>query len=453
MTVEKLLVANRGEIAVRIIRAARELGIKTVLAASEPDEGSYAAQLADEVAIIGPAPAGKSYLNAEAVLEAASATGCDSLHPGYGFLSENAGFARAVVDRGLTWIGPSADAIELMGNKSRARQAAKAAGVPTLRGSDGALTPDSDILGIAETVGYPLVVKASAGGGGRGIRLVTAAADLLSTVEIAQAEAQAAFGDSTVYLEQFVHRARHVEVQIIGDGAQVIHLGDRDCSLQRRQQKIVEEAPAPGLPDDVRATILASSIELGRQCHYSGLGTVEFLYNPDTQEAAFIEMNTRLQVEHPVTEMITGLDLIREQILVARDGALRLTPEDIAFTGHAFEFRINAEDPENGFMPSPGTLERLQWPGGPGVRIDSGVVAGSAVAPFYDSLLAKLIVWDSSRDQAMARSAGALSEVLISGVKTTLPLLKAVLARSEVVAVEHHSKFIETTPDLLGASA
>ena len=295
------------------------------------------------------------------------------------------------------------------------------------------------------------MVKASAGGGGRGIRLVTEERDLESTISIARAEAQAAFGDPAVYLEQFVARARHVEVQILGDGERVIHIGDRDCSLQRRQQKIVEEAPAPDLPEHVRRTIHESSIELGRQCGYEGLGTIEFLYDAETEEAAFIEMNTRLQVEHPVTEMITGLDLVREQILVARDKSLRLQQDDIRFQGHAFEFRINAEDPDNGFMPSPGTIERLDWAGGPGVRVDAGVVTGSVVAPFYDSLLAKLIVWDSSRDEAIARSTHALREVHIEGVKTTLPLLETLLSREEVLTVQHHSKFIESTPELLGA--
>lgn len=448
---QKILVANRGEIAVRIIRSARGLGIRTVLAASEADAESYAAQLADEVRIIGPAPASKSYLDVAAVLRAATESGCDAVHPGYGFLSENASFAKAATDSGLTWIGPPASAIELMGNKAQARQAAKKAGVPTLRGSDGPVTEGADALAIAAEVGYPLVVKASAGGGGRGIRLVTEEGDLESTISIARAEAQAAFGDPAVYLEQFVAKARHVEVQILGDGQRVIHIGDRDCSLQRRQQKIVEEAPAPGLPDHVRNTILQSSIDLGLQCGYEGLGTIEFLYDPDAEEAAFIEMNTRLQVEHPVTEMITGLDLVREQILVARDKSLRLQQEDIRFSGHAFEFRINAEDPDNGFMPSPGTLQRLDWPGGPGVRVDSGVVSGSVVAPFYDSLLAKLIVWDSSREEVIARSAHALREVHIEGVKTTLPLLKSLLEREEVLSAQHHSKFIESTPELLGA--
>ncbi|MBJ2119371.1 acetyl-CoA carboxylase biotin carboxylase subunit [Arthrobacter sp. MSA 4-2] len=453
MTFKKLLVANRGEIAVRIIRTARELDLRTVLAASEPDATSYAAELADEVEVIGPAAAGKSYLNVEAVLSAARSTGCEAVHPGYGFLSENAAFARAVADAGMTWIGPAADAIELMGDKSRARQAAEDAGVPTFRGSHGSLSPDDDAAAIAEEVGYPLVVKASAGGGGRGIRLVTGPEELESTLGMARAEALGAFGDASVYLEQFVSAARHVEVQILGDGERVIHLGDRDCSLQRRQQKVVEEAPAPGLPEAVRTKILASSIELGKLCSYSGLGTVEFLYDPESHEAAFIEMNTRLQVEHPVTEMITGLDLVREQILVARDGRLRLTQQDITFTGHAFEFRVNAEDPANNFLPSPGTLSRLDWPGGPGIRVDSGVVTGSVVAPFYDSLLAKLIVWDSRREETIARSLRALGELRIEGVKTTLPLLQAVLSRSEVRDVAHSTKFIESTPDLLGVTS
>ncbi|MHA7181372.1 acetyl-CoA carboxylase biotin carboxylase subunit [Arthrobacter sp. MDB2-24] len=450
---ERVLIANRGEIAVRVIRAARELGLQTVLAASEPDRDSYAASLADDVRVIGPASAAKSYLDTAAVLAAVEASGADAVHPGYGFLSENAGFARAVAAAGITWVGPSADAIELMGNKSRARQAAEDAGVPTLPGSHGALDPDVDPLPIAYAVGYPLVVKASSGGGGRGIRLVTREEDLVATVDVARAEAKAAFGDPAVYLEHFVQRARHVEVQILGDGDRVIHLGDRDCSLQRRQQKIIEEAPAPSLPDDVRETILASSIELGLQCGYSGLGTIEFLYDADQERAAFIEMNTRLQVEHPVTEMVTGLDLIREQLLVAATGRLRLRQEDITFRGHAFEFRINAEDPSQNFMPSPGTLQRLEWPGGPGVRIDSGVVAGSAVAPYYDSLLAKLVVWDETRAEAIQRSVRALGEVRIEGVKTTLPLLSTVLQRPEVRDVTHHSKFLESTPDLLGAQS
>ncbi|MBC7762898.1 MAG: ATP-grasp domain-containing protein [Candidatus Saccharibacteria bacterium] len=446
---QKLFIANRGEIAVRIIRAARELDIRTVLGASDVDAGSYAAGLADEYVIIGPASAGKSYLNQQGVLTAALESGCDAVHPGYGFLSENADFARAVTGAGLVWVGPSPESIEMMGNKARARQAAERAGVPTLRGSEGVVTLGDALVTEAAAIGYPLVVKASAGGGGRGIRLVDSAADLASTVEVAQAEAFAAFGCADVYLERFVQHARHVEVQVLGDGENVIHLGDRDCSMQRRQQKIMEEAPAPHLPDAVRERIRSSSVELARQCHYRGLGTVEFLYDPETHEAAFIEMNTRLQVEHPVTEMITGLDLVREQLLVADGHPLRLTQDQVEFRGHAFEFRINAEDPANGFMPSPGTLDRVDWSGGPGVRIDSGVATGSTVAPYYDSLLAKVIVWDSSRDECVARSRRVLDEVVIEGVKTTLPLLAVLLRRPELLAVDHHSTFIETTPNLM----
>lgn len=448
----RLLIANRGEIAVRIIRTAREMGIETVLASSETDMGSVAGQLADQQIAIGPAPASKSYLNGPAMLGAAANTQCDAVHPGYGFLSENADFARQVKAAGLIWVGPSAEAIEQMGDKSRARQSAKAAGVPTLRGTEGVLDPmlsPGALTELAAKIGFPLVVKASAGGGGRGIRLVTSTAELLETVDVARAEAAAAFGNPDVYLEQFIENARHVEVQILGDGARVIHLGDRDCSMQRRQQKLIEEAPAPNLPAAVREEIQLSSVRLAEACAYSGLGTVEFLYDPKSQQAAFIEMNTRLQVEHPVTELITGLDLVREQLLIAGGRALELAQEDVRFLGHAFEFRLNAEDPSNNFMPSPGTLTHLQWPEGPGVRVDSGVRSQSAVAPFYDSLLAKIIVWDESRQAAISRAQRALDETEIGGVQTTLPLLKSLAARPELAEVTHHSKFIETTPGIL----
>jgi acetyl-CoA carboxylase, biotin carboxylase subunit len=453
MTVERLFIANRGEIAVRVIRSATELGIRTVVAVSEPDERSHAARLADEYRLVGPAPASRSYLDQSAILAAALDSGFDAVHPWYGFLAENADFASAVIDAGLNWVGPSPEAIRLMGDKARARDAARRAGVPILRGSEGAVGHGEDLLAEGREIGYPLLVKASAGGGGRGIRLVASEQDLVSTVEVAQAEARAAFGSADVYLERFLARARHVEVQVLGDGNDAIHLGDRDCSMQRRQQKVLEEAPAPGLPNAVRERIQQSSVELARECRYRGLGTVEFLYDPESQEAAFIEMNTRLQVEHPVTEMITGLDLVREQLLVAGEGKLPLSQDQVQFRGHAFEFRLNAEDPAAGFMPSPGTLERLDWPGGPGVRIDSGFVAGSVVAPFYDSLLAKLIVWDASRSEAIARSLRALNEVDVEGVKTTLPLLRALIQRRELRDVEHHSKFIENTPELLGEAA
>ena len=450
---KKLLVANRGEIAVRIIRTAHEMGIVVVAVVSEADKTSYAAELADEVIVIGPAPASLSYLNQDAVLKAAIESGADAVHPGYGFLSENAAFARKVIAAGITWVGPSPESIELMGDKSRARQAAIDAGVPTLRGTEGALRDDDDIVSIAAGIGYPLVVKASAGGGGRGIRLVASPADLVSTVGIAQAEALAAFNSSDVYFELFVTKARHVEVQIFGDGENYVHLGDRDCSMQRRQQKVLEEAPAPGLPDHVRQLMRDSSVDLARQTSYVGAGTVEFLYDPETEEVAFIEMNTRLQVEHPITEAITGIDLVREQLRIASGEKLGYSQEDVAFAGHALEFRINAEDPSNNFMPSPGVISSLHLPGGPGVRVDFGFIAGSAVAPFYDSLLGKIIVWAPTRELAISRAERVLGEARIEGVKTTAGLLRTLVALDDFQQVTHHTAYIESVPDLLGVPA
>jgi acetyl-CoA carboxylase biotin carboxylase subunit len=447
----KLFIANRGEIAVRIARTAREMGIETVLGVSEPDAESLAARTADHYVVVGPAQAAASYLNQDALVTAAREQGCDAVHPGYGFLSENAGFARKVADAGLTWVGPNADTIAMMGNKSLARESAAKAGVPVLRGSDGPLDPESDAVEIARGIGYPLVVKASAGGGGRGIRFVHDESELLATIEMARGEAGAVFGDATVYLERFVEHARHVEVQVLGDGTNFIHLGDRDCSMQRRSQKVLEEAPAPDLPDAVRTTIRESSVALARQCGYHGAGTVEFLYDPVNHEAAFIEMNTRIQVEHPITEQITGVDLVREQLLIASTGSMSISQDDVRFTGHAIECRINAEDPNHNFFPSPGVIRSLEWPSGEGIRVDTGVEAGSVVSPYYDSLLAKLIVHAPDRDAAIAATLAALQETHIEGVKTTVPVHKALLARPEFAAVSHHSKFIETAADLLGA--
>lgn len=447
---KKLLVANRGEIAVRVIRTAREMGIRTVAIVSEADASAYVTDIADEIVVVGPPPATMSYLNHDAVLKAAADSGADAIHPGYGFLSENAGFARKVIDAGLIWVGPTADSIDLMGDKARARTAARDAGVPTLPGTESALGDADDALAIAETIGYPLVVKASAGGGGKGIRLVQSRDVLLETIAIAQAEAQAAFNSSDVYLEKFITQSRHVEVQILGDGRDYVHLGDRDCSMQRQQQKILEEAPAPDLPDDVRQRIRETSVELARRANYVGVGTIEFLYDPATQTAAFIEMNTRIQVEHTVTEEITGLDLIREQIRIASGEKLGLTQEDITFTGHALEFRINAEDPANKFMPSPGLITVLTLPGGIGVRNDFGTVAGKTVAPFYDSLLGKIVVWAPTRDQAISRAKRAMAELTIDGVKSTAALLKHLVALPDFEKVKHHTKYIETDVDLMG---
>lgn len=447
----KLFIANRGEIAVRIARTAREMGIETVLGVSEPDAESLAARTADHYVVVGPAQAAASYLNQDALVAAAREQGCDAVHPGYGFLSENADFARKVADAGLTWVGPSADTIAMMGNKSLARESAAKAGVPVLRGSDGPLDPEADAVEIARGIGYPLVVKASAGGGGRGIRFVHDESELLATIEMARGEAGAVFGDATVYLERFVEHARHVEVQVLGDGTNFIHLGDRDCSMQRRSQKVLEEAPAPDLPEAVRTTIRESSVALARECGYHGAGTVEFLYDPANHEAAFIEMNTRIQVEHPITEQITGVDLVREQLLIASTGSMSISQDDVHFTGHAIECRINAEDPNHQFFPSPGVIRSLEWPSGEGIRVDTGVEAGSVVSPYYDSLLAKLIVHASDRDAAIAATLAALEATRIEGVKTTVPVHKALLARPEFADVSHHSKFIETAADLMGA--
>jgi acetyl-CoA carboxylase biotin carboxylase subunit len=451
MTVKKLLIANRGEIAVRIARTAREMGLPTVAAASEFDADSLAARSADEVVVVGPPPAPASYLNHDAIIAAAVDNGCDAVHPGYGFLSENAGFARKVAAAGLIWVGPDADAIDMMGNKSLARDRARQAGVPVLPGSEGPLGPQADPMEVASAIGYPLVVKASAGGGGRGIRFVRDEGELLHTIEVARGEAASVFGDPTIYLERFVEHARHVEVQVLGDGSSFIHLGDRDCSMQRRSQKVIEEAPAPNLPDTVRQKIRDSSVELARECGYRGAGTVEFLYDPINHEAAFIEMNTRIQVEHPITEEITGIDLIREQLLIAGTGAMSIGQADVRFSGHAIECRINAEDPHNNFFPSPGRISTIEWPTGEGIRVDTGVEAGSVVSPYYDSLVAKLIVHADTRQAAIQAMLTALEGTHIEGVKTTVPVLKKLLARPEFADVTHHSKFIEAVPDVLGA--
>ncbi|MFK0250324.1 acetyl/propionyl/methylcrotonyl-CoA carboxylase subunit alpha [Amycolatopsis azurea] len=445
----KLLIANRGEIAVRVIRTAHKMGIATVVVCSDADRDSLAARSAGEAVVIGPAPGQASYLNQQAVLKVALDTGADAVHPGFGFLSENAEFARLVIGNGLLWVGPAPGTIQLMGDKVAAREAARNAGVPVLKGSDGPLDPAADPLQTAERVGFPLVIKASAGGGGRGIRLVTESAAFLSAMDVARAEAMASFGDGTVYLERFVQEARHVEVQVLGDGTDVIHLGDRDCSMQRRSQKVVEEAPAPDLPDEVRERIRESSVNLAKACGYVGVGTVEFLYDPVRREAAFIEMNTRLQVEHPVTEMITGVDLVEQQLRIAGGESLSLRQDEVTLTGHAFESRINAEDPDRGFFPSPGTIDTLTWPTGPGVRVDSGVAEGDTIPPFYDSMVAKLIVHAETRPAAIRRMSDALAEVEVAGIATTIQMHKDLFARPEFATVSHHTKFIETAPGLL----
>jgi acetyl-CoA carboxylase biotin carboxylase subunit len=423
----RVLVANRGEIAVRIIRAARDLGLEAVAVHSDADTEAPHVRMADEAVRIGPPPAGKSYLDIPAIVEAARSSGAEGVHPGYGFLSEREAFAAAVEDAGLRFIGPKPEHIALMGDKARAREAAQDAGVPTIPGSDGAVADADEAAAVAEDVGYPVALKAAGGGGGRGIRIVHDADALHANYKTAAGEAASAFDDARVYVERFVTPARHVEVQVLGDGEHAIHLYERECSLQRRRQKVVEETPAPGLPDAVRDGLHAAAVALCDAIGYRSAGTVEFLVDADSGEFFFIEMNTRIQVEHPVTELVTGVDLVAEQLRIAAGEALRLRQEDVAPRGCALELRINAEDPAQQFMPSPGPLERVVLPAGPWVRVDTWMEPGGEVAPFYDSLLGKLIVWADDRDTALARARRALAELEVEGVKTTAPLLATLL--------------------------
>lgn len=420
-TIEKVLIANRGEIALRVLRACKELGIKTVAVHSTADRDLMHVRLADEAVCIGPAASAQSYLNIPAIISAAEVTNADAIHPGYGFLAENADFAEQVERSGFIFIGPTADTIRLMGDKVSAIEAMKKAGVPTVPGSDGPLTADADrTLEIARRIGYPVIVKAAAGGGGRGMRVVHNEAALLSSVQVTQSEAAAAFGSDVVYIEKYLQRPRHVEIQVLADGqGGVVHLGDRDCSLQRRHQKVIEEAPAPGIPDELRQAVGESCVNACKTIGYRGAGTFEFLY--EDGGFYFIEMNTRVQVEHPVTEMITGVDIVGEQIRVAGGEALGFEQGDITFTGHAMECRINAEDPQT-FLPSPGKIKRFHAPGGIGVRVDSHIYDGYTVPPFYDSLIAKVITHGHDRATAMKRMQRALDELVVEGIRTNAAL-------------------------------
>ncbi|CAB3694287.1 acetyl-CoA carboxylase biotin carboxylase subunit [Achromobacter aegrifaciens] len=443
--IHKVLVANRGEIALRIIRAARELGMRTVAVYSEADRDALATRMADEAVLIGPSHATRSYLNTEALLEAARSTGAQAVHPGYGFLSENAAFAQAVSDAGLIFVGPDAATIRTMGDKAAARACAQATGVPTVPGSEGVLSSLDEALPHAAIIGYPLMIKAAAGGGGRGIRVVRDEAELRAQMPQAQAEAQAAFGEAGVYLERYLPRARHIEVQVLGDGSNAVHLYERECSLQRRRQKVLEEAPSPALNPATRQKLCESAAQLARSVGYRGAGTLEYLYDDSrgAGEFYFIEMNTRIQVEHPITEAITGVDLVREMLRIADGEPLRLRQQDIAIRGAAIECRINAEDPKRNFAPSPGRVEHVRWPGGPGVRVDSMLYPGCSVPPYYDSLLAKLIVWDESRAAALARMARALDEVELTGVHSTLALHRELLEDADVLAGRYHTNYLE----------
>ena len=418
---EKVLIANRGEIALRILRACKELDIKTVAVHSKVDAALKHVKLADEAICIGPNPSIQSYLNVPAIISAMEITGAEGVHPGYGFLAENADFAEQVEKSGFVFIGPTADTIRIMGDKVAAIKAMKAAGVPTVPGSDGPLSDDPAILRqTANRIGYPVIIKAAAGGGGRGMRVVEEESALINAISITKTEAAAAFGDGTVYMEKFLQNPRHVEVQILADGqGHAIHLGDRDCSLQRRHQKVLEEAPAPGIPEDARQAVFDSCVNACIQINYRGAGTFEFLY--EDGHFYFIEMNTRVQVEHPVSEMITGVDIVKEQLLIAGGRELSFKQEDIIFRGHAFECRINAEDPVN-FMPQPGTIEAYHAPGGNGIRVDSHIYNGYRVPPNYDSLIGKLITFGEDRDTALSRMRIALDEMVIEGIKTNIPL-------------------------------
>ncbi|MDR3517419.1 MAG: acetyl-CoA carboxylase biotin carboxylase subunit [Azospirillaceae bacterium] len=443
MAISKLFIANRGEIAVRIIRAARELGLRTVQAVSAADRDMLAARLADEVVEIGKAHATKSYLNKDAVLAAAVASGADAVHPGYGFLSENAGFAEMVERAGLVFVGPRPETIRAMGDKATARVMAMRAGVPTVPGSEGRVEDVPAALTAAMDIGYPVMIKAAAGGGGRGIRVAHTAEDLEKLIPQAGAEALAAFGDGGLYLERFVHRARHVEVQVLGDGSRAVHLFERECSLQRRRQKVWEEAPATCLAADVRDALCASAVRLAESVGYRGAGTLEYLYDAATGAFFFIEMNTRIQVEHPVTEMITGVDLVKSMLRIAGGEPLALRQSDIRPRGHAIEVRINAEDPSRDFAPAPGTIAGLTVPGGMGVRFDTMLYPGYTVPPFYDSLLGKLIVWDDDRPAAIRRLIGALSELKIAGLATTQGLHQALALDTAVKAGDFHTRWLE----------
>ena len=443
MSIQRLLIANRGEIAVRIIRAAQELGITTIQAYSEGDTDMLAVQLADETICIGAAKASESYLNVKAVVAAALETAADAVHPGYGFLSESPEFARAVEQAGITFVGPSADTIERMGDKVAARQAAQAAGVPVVPGSKGRIESVEDAVRVAAEVGYPVMVKAAAGGGGRGIRIADTEDELRTLAPQAQAEATAAFGDGGLYVERSVKSPRHIEVQIVGDGQNAVHFFERECSLQRRRQKVWEEAGAECLDEATRDHLCKTAVDLAKAVNYRGAGTLEYLYEESTNAFYFIEMNTRIQVEHPVTEMITDFDLVQEMIRVCGGAPLSVTQDQIKRTGHAIEVRLNAEDPFMQFLPFPGKVDSLRIPEGEGIRFDHFLYEGYQIPPFYDSLIGKLIVHGKDRADAIAKMGSALKDLEIGGLKTTIPLHQALAADAGVAQGDFHTQWLE----------
>ena len=441
MMFEKVLIANRGEIALRIHRACREMGIRTVAVHSTADNDAMHVRLADEAVCIGPPAARDSYLNKAAILSAATITGADAIHPGYGFLSENADFAQMVEEHGFVFIGPTPDHIRMMGDKITAKQAVKDAGIPVVPGSDGAVETEEQALASAESIGYPVLIKATAGGGGKGMKVARNRSELVEAWKMARNEAKSAFGNAEVYMEKYLGKPRHIEMQILADNyGAVVHLGERDCSLQRKHQKVLEEAPSPALNADQRTRIGKIACDAIAKLGYRNAGTIEFLF--ENGEFYFIEMNTRLQVEHPITEAITGIDLVREQIRIAAGAPLGYTQADVRFQGHAIECRVNAEDPQT-FIPCPGRVEGYHAPGGLGVRVDSGLYAGYRIPPHYDSMIAKLIVHGNSRNEALMRLKRALGEYVIEGIKTTLPLHNRLVQDSDFVNGDYDIHWLE----------
>ncbi len=438
---DKILIANRGEIALRVLRACKELGIATVAVHSTADADAMHVRLADESVCIGPPPSKDSYLSIPALLAACEITGADAVHPGYGFLSENARFAEILSDHNLHFIGPKAEHIRMMGDKIEAKRTALSLGIPCVPGSDGAVGPDDDAMSIAKAIGFPVLVKAAAGGGGRGMKVARTEADLALALSTARAEAKAAFGDASVYLEKYLEKPRHIEIQVLGDGrGGAIHLGERDCSLQRRHQKVWEEGPSPVIDAKARKRIGEIVAKAMQDLQYLGVGTIEFLY--EDGEFYFIEMNTRIQVEHPVTEMITGIDLVLEQIRVAAGGELPATQDEIVINGHAIECRVNAENPVT-FRPSPGKIQYYHPPGGLGVRIDSAVYQGYVIPPYYDSLVGKLIVHGKTRAECLMRLRRALDEMVVDGIETTLPLFRALVREPAIIDGDYHIHWLE----------
>ena len=424
---KKVLIANRGEIAVRIIRACREMGIRTVAVYSEADKEALHTKLADEAVCIGPAQSAKSYLNIKAILEAACLTGADSIHPGFGFLSENSNFAKICEEIGIKFIGPNYKLIDLLGNKSKAKETMKRAGVPVVPGSDGLIYSKEQAINLAEKIKYPVMLKASAGGGGRGIRIAHSKQELENVYDLVKQEAKVSFNDDSLYLEKFIENPRHVEIQVLGDEfGNAIHLGERDCSIQRRNQKVLEETPSPVLDDKLRAKMGETAVKAVKEIGYSNAGTIEFLVDKN-KDFYFMEMNTRVQVEHPITEMITGIDIIKEQIKIASGEKLSYTQKEIKFTGHSMEARINAEDPEKNFMPCPGTVKELHLPGGNGIRIDTAIYAGYKIPPTYDSMIAKVIVHGKDRNESIAKMKSALAELVVDGVTTNIEFILKIL--------------------------